>query len=305
MWFSFKMGCSVLSAFGEIQFIKSEFLVGPNSTRVEAMVERYHITNDKVQVKWKLISDIHCIGKNGSLIFDNLDDQQVIKLELNNITRNESFKIELFDPTNNYQIGEISEATIIFDCPDTKFMCQNGEKCIENQRRCNGYKDCSDGSDEVNCVKKCAVNEFKCYNGEKCIDGSWTCDGEKDCWDGSDEANCEEECTVNFSKCQNEQKCILNSWICDTEKDCFDGSDEENCHESTCKGFLCDSKQCVSCEFKCDGKRDCSDGSDENSCFVCKNGAVTREDYVCNNFDDCSDGSDEKDCQYKGNALII
>ena len=144
MWFSFKMGCSVLSAFGEIQFIKSEFLVGPNSTRVEAMVERYHITNDKVQVKWKLISDIHCIGKNGSLIFDNLDDQQVIRLELNNITQNESLKIELFDPTNNYQIGEKSEATIIFDCPDTKFMCQNGEKCIENQRRCNGNKDCSD-----------------------------------------------------------------------------------------------------------------------------------------------------------------
>ena len=286
--------------YGEIQFINSEFLVAPNSTGVEVLVERIHITKDKVQVKWELITNTHHVEQNGSILFNYLDDQKGVKLDLANLTRKESIKIKLYNPTNDYQIGEISEATIIFDCIDTKFMCLNGEKCVENHRRCNGDKDCYDGSDELECDKSMCMG-FWCPTNKQCVRNSSRCDKKVDCLDGSDEVNCVEKCSDDEFKCHNGEKCIDSSWRCDGLKDCRDGSDEESCDE--CKGFSCDNSQCVSCEVKCDGKRDCSDGSDENGCFVCKNGAVSviRNDFVCNNVDDCSDGSDEKDCQEKGN----
>ena len=38
-----------------------------------------------------------------------------------------------------------------FQCADGMFTCDNGQ-CISDQKRCNGHKECHDGSDESNCV---------------------------------------------------------------------------------------------------------------------------------------------------------
>ena len=42
-------------------------------------------------------------------------------------------------------------------------------------------------SDEENCQHECSEHEFKCKSNGRCVLGAWKCDGDKDCTDGSDE----------------------------------------------------------------------------------------------------------------------
>ena len=51
----------------------------------------------------------------------------------------------------------------------------------------------------------CRSKEFGCASGDQCIAGVFKCDGEKDCDDGSDEHNCQVSCVwsewSNWSAC--------------------------------------------------------------------------------------------------------
>ena len=73
-----------------------------------------------------------------------------------------------------------------------EFHClKHQPKCISLSRQCDGNRDCSDNSDEVNCnVTACGYNQFRCHSDGHCIYNTWECDGDSDCNDHSDEMHC-------------------------------------------------------------------------------------------------------------------
>uniref|UniRef100_A0A672LIQ1 Heparan sulfate proteoglycan 2 n=1 Tax=Sinocyclocheilus grahami TaxID=75366 RepID=A0A672LIQ1_SINGR len=188
------------------------------------------------------------------------------------------------------------------DCLSDEFRCQDGLACIPVEYVCDKRPDCSDLSDEMNCVilknvlalpsvpvrptpptppktrpppgpGPCRADQATCQNGQ-CISRDYVCDGETDCTDGSDEFSCgtQSPCEPNEFKCQN-GRCALKLWRCDGDNDCQDNSDEMNCPTKrpgdTCapEQFVCLSdRTCIPASYQCDEEPDCADRSDEYGC---------------------------------------
>ena len=71
--------------------------------------------------------------------------------------------------------------------PQIQFRCSDGF-CIRKWKRCDGVRDCTNGSDEKHCMF-CGNDQFKCQDS-KCIDNELVCDGAFDCKGGEDELAC-------------------------------------------------------------------------------------------------------------------
>ncbi|XP_030279710.1 low-density lipoprotein receptor-related protein 1-like isoform X1 [Sparus aurata] len=137
--------------------------------------------------------------------------------------------------------------------------------------------------------KTCSSKQFVCKDQVTCISKGWRCDGEKDCPDGSDESpdicshNRVNQCPVNEAGCLDPDVCIHMSKMCDGVPDCTDGWDEgPHCRDGA--------PGCAShgCEFHCAVTHDGPQCYCSNGYEVAADGKICKDFNECNVYGTCS-----------------
>ncbi|XP_038077007.1 low-density lipoprotein receptor-related protein 12-like isoform X2 [Patiria miniata] len=119
--------------------------------------------------------------------------QAIIKFTSTTMVSSSGFMIEYFK-------GESSTSS----CPRNQFRCGVGN-CIPQWWVCDDMYECSDNSDEANCINvhttpslQCPSHTFLCHqlsdNMQACLPESLKCDGHQDCVNNDDETACQSVC---------------------------------------------------------------------------------------------------------------
>lgn len=102
-----------------------------------------------------------------------------------------------------------------------QYRCSNGQ-CVSYSFRCNGIRNCFDGSDETNCCEfsiYLTVVNCWCYHNHCC-----------QLYLKITRYICTDSCQSGALQCSNGQ-CISSFERCDGNRNCINGSDETGCGE--------------------------------------------------------------------------
>ena len=208
-------------------------------------------------------------------------------------------------------------------CSEIEWKCVNSGECLQISKRCNGVRDCADGSDEFNCPPDPTV--YPTYPDRTEVEAKPEPEVKPEVQPKPDSLVETEtfvpRCDPWHERTCHSGGCVSKEQICDGQPDCSDGSDEWGCSELGIASHRTDSTECEPNEFRCrngvcgskiwicDGEMDCEDGSDEENCdigtsasvcmptqFHCGDMECIKKSYQCDGESDCSNGSDEENC---------
>ncbi|KAM4699918.1 prolow-density lipoprotein receptor-related protein 1 isoform 2-T2 [Discoglossus pictus] len=152
-------------------------------------------------------------------------------------------------------------ATSVSDAPKTcspkQFACKDQLTCISKGWRCDGEKDCPDGSDESPDIcpqrktSKCQPYEHNCLGTDICIPMDKLCNYNHDCADGTDEgAFCKEyahNCTI--WECQHHCAVTMTGPVCYCNTSYQLAEDGKSCKDfDECTLYGTCSQTCVNSE---------------------------------------------------------
>ena len=80
-------------------------------------------------------------------------------------------------------------------CPETHYLCRTEWiYCLPVYTRCNGFKDCIYGEDEIDCKSITCAGLYRCLDSAVCLHTDYLCDGCAQCPQRDDEWLCDMTC---------------------------------------------------------------------------------------------------------------